>query len=206
MIRNLKVLALAVGAVLALTAMMASAASAAEYTASAYPATATGANTKGSEVFTTEGGKVECNSHFVTGSITEPTSTITVTPTYTSCEAFGFLEATVNMEGCDYVFHVSGTGPFTNTVDVVCPTGKSIKIVASSCRVEIKGQEKLGSVAVSNVGSGILAKPNVTGIAYTVTQDGFLCPFGGTGNKTGATYTGEVTLSNTVAEQSISVS
>jgi len=28
----------------------------------------------------------------------------------------------------------------------------------------------------------------VGGIKYTVTKDGFLCPFGGTGAKTGAEY------------------
>jgi hypothetical protein len=204
MIRNLKVLALAVGAVLALTAMMASAASAAQYTASEYPANATGSNTKGSEVFTTEGGKVECDSHFETKeAIAEPTATITITAHYTNCEAFGFLSATVNMEGCHYHFTLQSNS--SNTVDVICPAGQSIKITASSCKVEIKGQTGLNSVPVSTSGSSVLAKPNVSGIAYTVTQDGFLCPFSGTGNKTGATYTGEVTLSR-VGGGSISVS
>jgi len=221
MIRNLKVLGLAVVAVLALTAMMASAASAASYTASSYPATATGANTKGSEVFTTEGGKVECDSHFE-GSLNAASSTLTVTPKYTSCEAFGFLEATVNMEGCDYLFHATSTT--TTDVDVVCPAGKSIKITAGTCKVEIKGvvevthkegekvvvtvagiNQGLKSVGTSSPFPNVIAKPNVTGIAYTVTQDGFLCPFNGTGNKTGATYTGEVTLSR-VGGGSLSVS
>jgi hypothetical protein len=196
MIRNLKVLGLAVVAVLALTAVMASAASAASYTASAYPAIATGTNTKGSEVFTTEGGKVECDSHF-RGTLSAASSTLTVTPKYTSCEAFGFLEATVNMESCDYLFHATSTS--STTVDVVCPSG-SIKITAGTCKVEIKGQTGLSSVGTTNSGSNVIAKPNVSGIAYTVTQDGFLCPFGGTGNKTGATYTGEVTLSRVVED------
>jgi hypothetical protein len=202
MIRNLKVLGLAVVAVLALTAVMASAASAASYTASAYPATATGSNTKGSEVFTTEGGKVECDSHFQ-GSLSAASSTLTVTPKYTGCEAFGFLEATVSFESCDYLFHATSTS--STTVDVVCPAGQSVKITAGTCKVEIKAQTGLKSVGTTNSGSSVIAKPNVTGIAYTVTQDGFLCPFGGTGNKTGATYTGEVTLSR-VGGGSISVS
>jgi hypothetical protein len=206
MIRNLKVLALAVGALLALTAMMASAATAAQYTASSYPATATGSNTKGSEVFNTEGGKVECDSHFVTHALGEASSTITATPTYTNCEAFGFLSATVNTEECSYVFHVSGSSPtFSNTVDVVCPAGQSIKVTASTCKAEIKGQTGLSSVAASNSGSSVLVKPNVSKIAYTVTQDGFLCPFGGTGNKTDGSYTGEVTISR-VGGGSVSVS
>jgi hypothetical protein len=201
MTRNLKVLALAVGAVLALTAMMVSAASAASYTASAYPATATGSNTKGSEVFTVEHGKVECDSHFE-GSLSAASSTLTVKPKYTSCEALGFLEGTVNMEGCDYLFHATSTT--SSTVDVVCTSG-SIKITAGTCRFEVKGQTGLKSVGTTNSGGSVIAKPNVSGIAYTVTQDGFLCPFTGTGNKTGATYTGEVTLSR-VGGGSVSVS
>jgi hypothetical protein len=193
MIRNLKVLGLAVVAVLALTAMMASAASAAQYTASSYPATATGSNTKGSEVFTTEGGKVECDSHFETKEpITAATNTITLTAHYTNCDAFGFLEAKVAMNGCHYHFTLSGT---SNVVVVVCPGGGVIVITAGTCKVEIKAQSGLSGVPVSTSGSGVLAKPNVSGIAYTVAQDGFLCPFNGTGNKTGATYTGEVLLS-----------
>ena len=51
----------------------------------------------------------------------------------------------------------------------------------------------------------MLVKPAVEKIAYTVTQDGFLCPFGGTGNKTDGKYTGEVTLSR-VGGGSIAVS
>jgi hypothetical protein len=195
MIRNLKVLGLAVVAVLALTAVMSSAASAALYTASAYPATATGANTKGSEVFTTEGGKVECDSHFVTHSISAASATITATPTYSNCEAFGFLEATINTEGCSYLFHVEGSGPsFNNKVDVECGAGKSIKITAGTCKVEIGGQKELKNVVSSTSGTGVLVKPSVEGITYTVTQDGFLCPFGGTGTKKDGKYTGEVTI------------
>jgi len=34
----------------------------------------------------------------------------------------------------------------------------------------------------------VKVKGNVTGVKYTVTEDGFACPFGGTGAKTGATY------------------
>ncbi|HWT91266.1 MAG TPA: hypothetical protein VN179_09130, partial [Solirubrobacterales bacterium] len=139
MIRNLKVLVLAAASVVAMSAVMASAASAVpQFTASAYPATVTGSNTKGSEVLTTEGGVVECASHFVSHSLAAASSTLTVTPTYTNCEAFG-LNATVNTEGCTYVFHATekvSTGVYNNHVDILCPAGKSIKIVAGGglCR------------------------------------------------------------------------
>ena len=215
MIRNLKVLGLAFGALLALSAMMASAAVATpEFTASSYPAQVTGSNTKGSEVFTTEGGKVECNSHFVSHSLSAASSTLTVTPTYTNCEAFGFIEATVNTEGCTYLFHVTEhvhqNSPTTTTfwrlhTDVTCEAGKSIKITASTCKVEIKPQNGLTTVAVEPIESNVTVEPNVEGIAYTVTQDGFLCPFGGTGNKTDGKYTGHVSMSR-VGGGSVSVS
>ncbi|HET9396290.1 MAG TPA: hypothetical protein VFO36_09555 [Nitrospiraceae bacterium] len=215
MIRNLKVLGLAIAAVLALSAVMASAAMAAEFTASSYPATITGSNTKGSEVFKTEGGNVECNSHFVSHSQSAASSTLTVTPTYTSCDAFGFLSATVNTEECSYVFHATDTITETEPVhrhywrhhvDVVCPTGQSIKVTASTCKAEIKSQTGLTTVKTENIAGGsVTVTPDVSGIAYTVTQDGFLCPFGGTGNKTDGKYTGDVTVSR-VGGGSVSVS
>jgi hypothetical protein len=219
MIRNLKVLGLAIGAVLALSAVMASAAMAVpSFTASSYPASITGSNTKGGEVFSTEGGKVECNSHFVSHSQGEASSTLSVTPTYTSCEAFGFLSATVNTEECKYVFHATeqvSSGVYRHHVDVDCPAGQSIKITASTCKAEVKGvtkvthtegekevvtvapiNEGLTTVKTTNLAGGsVTVQPEVSNIAYTVTQDGFLCPFGGTGNKTDGTYTGDVVVS-----------
>jgi hypothetical protein len=200
MIRNLRVLGLAFVAVLAMSAVAASAAQAVPtFTASAYPATVTGSNTIGNEVFTTEGGKVECDSHFVSSAISGPTSTLTVTPTYTGCTAFGFLNATVTTEGCTYVFHATekvSTGVYKHHVDVVCPTGKSIKIVAATCKAEIKAQTGLTTVKTTNLAGGtVTVQPEVKNVAYTVTADGFLCPFGGTGNKTDGEYTGDVVVS-----------
>jgi hypothetical protein len=212
MIRNLKVLGLAITAVLAIGAMMASAATAAEFTASEYPAQITGSNTKGSEVFSTEGGDVECNSHFISASQNAASSTLTVTPAYTSCEAFGFLSATVNTEGCTYVFHATegSAGVYKSHVDVNCPAGQSIKVTASTCKAEIKAQTGLTTVKTTNITEGadagkVTVQPEVSSIAYTVTQDGFLCPFGGTGNKNDGTYTGDVVVSR-IGGGSVSVS
>ena len=182
MIRSPKtVLALAL-AVLAMSAVVASAASASNFTADAYPTGGTATSEKGNDVFSTEAGKVECAAHFEVAALSGPSETATVTPTYTNCKAFGFLSATVAMEGCDYVFHTSGV------VDVECPEGKAIVITASTCTATVGSQTGLESVTLANSGTGISAQANVGGIAYTVTKDGFLCPFGGTGAKTGATY------------------
>jgi hypothetical protein len=207
MIRNLKSLGLALVAVLAMSAVVASAAQAVpSFTASAYPATATGSNSKGSETFTLDHSTVQCDSHFVTNSLAAASSTLTVTPTYSNCEAFGF-SATVNPEGCTYVFHATeqvAAGVYNHHVDVVCPTGKSIKITAATCSAEVKAQTGKTTATTTNLGGGsVTVQPNVV-VSTTVTNDGFACPLTGTGTRN-ATYHGDVVVSR-VGGGSISVS
>jgi len=176
-----------------------------QFTASAYPATATGSNTAGNESFTTEAGTVQCDSHFV-GTLSEASSTFTDTPTYSNCVAFGFLSATINTEGCTFTKHITikiSLGVFSASLTIGCPAGKSIKIVSGTCKAEIKSQN-LESIKLTNSGSSITVQPNVTNIAITVTQDGFGCPFNGTGNKTGS-YHGDLLMSR-VGGGSISAS
>ncbi len=192
MTRKLKMLGMAFVAVLALTAVSASAASAANYTASAYPTTGTAESASGNDTFITEAGKVECRSHFE-GSLGAASSTLTVNATYDkeTCKAFGFLNATVTMGTCDYLFGApTGSGDsYTAAVQVKC-SGAKIKIVASTCEVEIGEQSPTGSVAITNdtTAGDTTVKAGVTGIKYTVTKDGIGCPFSGTGEKTGAEY------------------
>jgi hypothetical protein len=208
MIRNLKVLGLALVAVLAMSAMVASAASASQYTGSAYPTTGTGANTAGNETFTTPGGTVQCDSHFE-GKLAAASSELTVTPKYTGCVAFGFLNATVAFNGCDYLFKAGaslGGGAYNNSVDVVCPAGSGpVTITAGTCKVDVPAQTGLSNVKTTNLAAGtVTVQPNVTNITMNVTTDGFGCPFPGTGHYTGS-YHGDVVLSR-VGGGSISVS
>lgn len=167
-------------------------------TASKYPATLTGSSGK-KQVFNTEAGKVECESH-LEGTLPGKTTTLTLKPKYTSCTAFGFVSASVNVEECTYLHHSTGKvsgGVYEGTVDVVCPTGQSIKIVAGTCKAEIKAQAGLKTVKTTNEGEKLKVVAEVTGLAYTVTGDGFLCPFAGVGNKTNGTYSGEAVLAAT---------
>jgi len=208
MIRNLKSLGLALVAVLAMSAMVASAAQAVpQYTGSAYPTTGTGSNTSGSETFTTEGGTVQCDSHFV-GTLSAANSTLTVTPSYSNCTAFGFINADVHENGCTYVFHASsklGTDHYSSTVDVVCPAGAQMVITAATCEVAVPAQTGLSSVTTQNLAGGtVTVVPNVANITMNVLKDGFGCPFSGTGHKKG-TYHGDVVLSRS-GGGSISVS
>ena len=189
---NLKTLGIVALAVLALSLIGASAASALNYTASSYPTTGKADSQVGNDVLTTEAGALECKKHFQ-GTLNGPSSTLTITPIITGCKAFGFLNATVTMNGCDYLFtEPTGTAPsFSAIVDVVCPVGKVIEISAGTCKVTIGPQGPLSSVAISNTGTDVSVKATITGIAYTVVADGFGCTYSGTGAKTGAKYTQE---------------
>jgi hypothetical protein len=210
MTRKLKMLGMAFVAVLALTAVSASAASATNYTASTYGeagTTATGTSPLGNDIFNTEGGKVECASHFE-GTLTKASPELTVKAKYTSCKAFGFVNATVDMGTCDYLFtepvaakDANGNviaDTFNAPADVTCTTTTSdpkvvdpITITAGTCKVTIGAQTTGGSVDIKNetAAGDVKVKANITGIAYTVVTDGFGCPFTGTGAKAGATYT-----------------
>jgi len=197
MIRNLKTLGVALCAVLALTAVVASAASAAKYTASTYPTTGTGESAVGNDTFITEAGKVECKSHF-SGTLNAASEDLTITPVYTegTCKAFGFLSAKVAMNGCDYTFTApteTAKDKWHADVDVVCGAGV-ITITAPSsspvCTATIGSQGPLSTVdiEVDTTNGDVKVQSTVKGVKYNVTQDGFGCPFAGTGAKTGAEY------------------
>jgi hypothetical protein len=180
MIRKFKTLGLALAAVLAMSAVVASAAQA-QFTANSYPTTVTALNPFGDDVFTVDGSSAECVSHFE-GTATEASSTITIVPIYTVCQGvFGFAEGTFTENGCDYVFHSNGE------VDIACPAGASMVIAAGNCEVKIGAQSGLKAVALSNSGGHINMQANISGITANATKDGFLCPLNGTGHKT-ATY------------------
>jgi hypothetical protein len=176
----------AVGVVSVLCLVSASMAGAAEFTTSKYPTTFESKAAKGSWKFTTEGGTAECAST-ASGTLSAASSTATFSATYTECSAFGFLNPTVNTEGCDYLVHVnSGSGDtYAGKGDTVCPAGKSFKITAGTCALEIPAQAGSVSIEYKNDTVNKRIEGNVTGssITYKVTQDGFGCPFSGTGHK-----------------------
>jgi hypothetical protein len=201
MLRNLKTLGLALVAVVAMSAVVASAASAVpSFTCAAYPCTVTGSNTAGNETLTTPGGTVQCDSHFQ-GTATAASSTLSITPSYDpNCRAFGFFGA-VHENGCSYLFHALsqiGAGHYNHSVDVVCPAGKAIVITGGTCEVDIPAQTGLSSITTQNLANGtITVVPNISNITLNVTKDGFGCPFPGLGHYKG-TYHGDVVFSSSV--------
>lgn len=197
--RKTLVMCLAVASAFALTALSASAASAAPlFHAESEPVTFKGSS--GDHVFTTESGTVACSTSSFTGtSATKTTTTVTLTPTYTGCTAFGFLSATVEPHGCKYTFHlVEGSSPPTATVDIVCEESNEITISSTGCVVHVPPQTGLNHVVFENAGSGktrtIKANITVEGIKYTATPG---CINSGT-HSTG-TYKGTVTMSGSTS-------
>jgi hypothetical protein len=211
MIRNLKALGLALVAMLAMSAVVASAGQAANFTAAEYPATLTGEQIASEKhVFTVAGGrKVTCEGATFSGTLTSPSSTQTITPAYSACHANilgAILPATVTFNDCDYLFHVTAgaTHDWTGTADLVCPT-KDVEIhvykesathidANEVCHYTITGQTGLSKIeykVTTGMPNDLDVKANVTGIAYHKTF-GTLATCGAASGT--STYVGNTTV------------
>jgi hypothetical protein len=197
--------------VVALVAAFASSAQASTFTAGKYPATIAGTQV-GQHVFSIENNlTVKCQGATFHGTLSAASSTAQLHPTYTVCSAFGFLEATINSAGCDYLFHAGSevaADKHAGTVDIVCSAGASIVIAASTCEVSVPAQTGLGSSNIENNTNpnDATATGSLTGIKYTKTKDGFLCPFAGTGTKTDGGYAGTATATATSGGVQVGIS
>jgi len=221
MVRKLKALGLALVAVLAMSAVVASAANAGSLynTNGTYPVTLHGEQeAEKTHVFTlTDNSNLTttCTTATFAGTLSGTSSTATIHPTYGkatgagNCTAFG-LSAEITTTGCDYVFHIGNTitsGVYDGTVDIVCSGTNKIIIVAGSCEVQVGSQNGLATVTGNNVAGSnpddVTITAEVEGIDYTVTKDGFLCPLSGTGNFTEGDYTGATTVKGSVEGKQI---
>lgn len=168
------------------------------FDAGGFPASISTEQVGGGPVLTVEAGKVECEEVTMTGTLGEASETLALTPAFSECSAFGFLEATVNPEGCQFVLQAGAeiaANEFGGTAGISCPAGKAIKIapaVAINCEAQVGSQSGLSSMKyIDNTGSSpedLTAQANLGGIEYTVTKDSFFCPFNGTGEKSGGQY------------------
>lgn len=188
MINNLKVLGLALVAMLALGA---TSASAAEFHSESASTTVTGSQST-TNTFTTDSGTVHCSTATFTGSQSGTTATaVKVTPTYTGCKSTGFIEAnvTVDTNGCHYNITADGQVHLEE-----CEAGKSgIVVTAPFCTITVTSGQTLNSVSFANTGSGttqeVTVTANVNNIAYH--ESGGLCKNSGS-STTGGTYGGSV--------------
>lgn len=198
-VKSIRTVGLACIAVLAMAASVgASVASASQFRAEEYPVTFTGQ--QGTEaaqlVLKTHAGKVKCNTATLSGGAVGAASTLSLTPSYSSCVLAG-VAVKVNANGCRYVLHSTNeSAPYTGTFDVSCAKGgEEIEISDSTCLITVPAQSGLGSMEFSNSGKGrsrqIAASFNVSGIKHVVHSG---CPNGGGTFETG-TQTGTGTIS-----------
>lgn len=165
--RRLRVLAVAVGAMLAVCAASASAASAYTFEAEEYPAYGIGKSTEPQE-FKVGAGSIQCSEVTYTGTIAEASETLRVKAQYNGCTAFS-LPAEVSMGGCEYEFRMKEepiAGYFKGEDAIVNATGKScaehpITMKAITCTVTSGPQEGLHTVEATDLnGSSWLSPPH----------------------------------------------
>ena len=197
MIRNAKVLGLAFVAMLAMSAVVASAASATAFDAPSGLTKATASQEAEFEhKFTVTFGAITCKTaSFVGEANGNGLASIEVTPSYSGC-LFAGVSAEVITNGCTYKLFPGGTA------DVVCPAGKEITVVSPpagtvKCTVHVPAQTGLKSVTYTNLGSSptqeVTIAVNLSGIKYSETEGSGLgkCPASNPVTQTGGTYTGK---------------
>lgn len=205
--KHLKTLGLVAVAIAALTAFVGvSSASAAQFTSTSSPVMLFGED-NGKHVFKVDGQSVTCNvGKFEKASLTTPANVIPgVTAAYSSCTAFGFAGATVNMGNCTYEF-LQPNASFEGNVAFRCnSSGKATvfsSVFGSECEVTIgeASNTNLSKVTYKNLANSptkVEMTAAVTGITANKVKDNGLCPLSGTGSTSNATYEGPTVVEGT---------
>ncbi len=198
--RRLNALGLALVALCALAAVSATGASAATRFTSESTHTGPPGSQIGIDKWKFNAGTVECNEAVYTGtSASTETTEQTISPAYSECKAFGFVNATIDMNGCTYNLTVSGPA-----IHIVCSGSNVIAMTAFNCEVTVPAQT-INGITLTNSGTGgtgmdILQAIKATGITYIQHSKTFPgCNTGGTLETTttlfhDGTYEGEATL------------
>ncbi len=190
---NVKILGLALVAAFAMSAMVASAASAnANYWFTSPGSDWTSLSGSQNVAFTDEAkfdgivpggpqGILKCETITYSGALSATTTTtITLAAVYGNCELSPFGKATISMNGCVYVIHTDPLGDTTNgeydTVTTIdCPAGNEITIESkitgiTKCIIHIEPQNLgTGIVLKNKAGGGFEATINFSNIKYTQT-------------------------------------
>ena len=154
MIRKLKFLGLALVAVFAMSAVGASAASAAvEFHSENAPITLTGNQEGTSNGFDVQFGEVKCTTakyHSKTATIKDET-TIEVTPTFEGC-TFAGVASPIDMNNCTFLLHINNESK--GTADVKCAIGSEITVTGGTkCTVHVPAQTGVGPITYKNSGA-----------------------------------------------------
>lgn len=117
---RIKTVGLAVLALACCAALFAVSASAAQfqYESEEYPAPISGSNEPGPHHIVTTNGNIQCSVATLSGEMSEPGETITLSPALSKCLAVG---ASFNINGCKYRFSAGaeiGEGSFEGSMDI----------------------------------------------------------------------------------------
>jgi hypothetical protein len=190
MIRNPKSCLGVLVAVLALGAVLASAAQAApEFSAKEYPAFVKGSHV-GNVAFT-EVGSISCEQGTYEGVLSKQSSTLTLEPKYSKCKDGAGKPVTWFWNGCDYLLHLkekTGASNYKGNFDFACPAGKVIEAKGYTdgthttvfCRLTIGAQSGLLTVTYTNFKEGEQKKIETVFKVENVVffQEGFGCANG----------------------------
>jgi hypothetical protein len=158
----------------------------------------------GDHVFTFSAGNARCTESTASGTQTTgvTSSEITITPKYGGCTAFGFIGATIDVNGCDYRF-TPNANPYLH---ITCGE-KPIEVTTPTCVVTVGSQTVNSGVSYINGGAGttrdITVKIALAGLAYTQHNKAFPnCP-GGAGGFANGNTVAEITIkgANTAGTQ-----
>ena len=173
---------------LAVLALSVAAAPAAEFHSEAVHTILKG-NQVGEAVFTVNAGTVKCKEASTEDTGEHATEKVVTggNATISGCTAFGFINATVDLNGCEIEASAS-----TNEVNIVNCVSPGV-FTAFNCWITISNQAGLKSVTYTNTGSGsgryLIGHSNITAIKYT--QDSKSFPGCTTGTFTNGVLTGE---------------
>jgi hypothetical protein len=155
------------------------------FTSESAPAKVTGTQTTAVKI-TTNAGSISCNGGAFNGESSATSTTILQTSiSYSGCTFLGVFGIVINPNGCNFVYHASGT------LDISCPVGAAITFSAVGCTTTIFPQTGLGTVSYENQGTGPTREVRVTqNISKVTTHTSTGCPGGGTVHSTTTTITG----------------
>jgi hypothetical protein len=164
-----------------------------------FPAALSGTQA-GAHDFGTSYGKISCNGAQFSGEASAITANFALGTAYSDCRTLGIPGTTINMNGCQYLIHVTNTGaPYGGTADVQCPAGKSIEILTKivgtlKCTTTIAAQSGLSGLTFENYsGAYVSVGMNLSGLKYHQEKGAGAGPCS-TGDFTNGTYAGSFTM------------
>jgi hypothetical protein len=190
--RNFKAFGLVLVAVVALGAVIASAAMASgeKFHAAVEPSLVTASNAgEGNHVFKAGEAEVVCqNAEFSGTSKLKTEESQTVHPTYRNCTFLG-SKATVDTTGCNYVLYSSVPTGGHGKVEIECEGTSKIKVTGAGCTLSFGSQVTVGGATYTNLATSPKTVTVTSTTKATFTKSGLLC---GAVTGTEGTYTGSV--------------